>query len=187
MSTAVWFVGDGCGPCDAKPTPEMGESCEPRARAAERETDRRGRETMTVERRRAAVFTADGRCRVALPADLVAAALRSGAAPAAAEFRTFSATEARPAPPGVLAGVAADLSFDNAGTDPRITDAEFSATEYRDTREIGSDGRVWLRAMTDAGLNALASPPPSPFTVAVDSVRRHGDRAAPRKRRPIVG
>ena len=118
---------------------------------------------MTADRRRTAVFTAYARCRGAFLAAL--AALTLGAAPAAAE-PAFSETETRNAPPGNRLYITANWTFDNAGTNPRITDAVFSTTEYYSEHGVGS-GIVYLQAMTDAGLNALASPPPSPFTVDV--------------------
>ena len=124
---------------------------------------------MTVHRRRTAVFTAYERCRGALLAALTAAALLTGAAPAAAEapLPTFSVTENRIATPGARHGIMAAWSFDNAGTNPRFTEAVFSTTEYYSQHEI-SDGIVHLKVKSAAELNALASPPPSPFTVTVD-------------------
>ena len=78
----------------------------------------------------------------------------------------FSETETRNAPPGALISATAEGTFDNAGTNPRITDAVFSTTEYYDIHRV-SRGMLWLRPKTSAELSALPTPPPSPFTVDV--------------------
>ena len=79
---------------------------------------------------------------------------------------TVSRTAAVNAPAGVLmSATAADL-FDNAGTNPSITGAIFSTTDYYNEHSI-SNGRLWLQAKSPTELNALSSPPPSPFTVDV--------------------
>ena len=89
-------------------------------------------------------------------------------APAAAE-PVFSEPGTILASPDVLVRIAADWSFDNAGTNPRFTEAEFSTTEYYSVYEISSDeSRIRVKAKTNADLNALPSPPPSPFTVTLD-------------------
>ena len=94
------------------------------------------------------------------------------AAPAAAEAPAFSMTDTKYAAPGIQLSVPAEFAFDNAGTNPRFTAAEFSTTEYYDRHaleEVESyEGVLVLRAKTSAELNALAAPPPSPFTVTVD-------------------
>ena len=86
--------------------------------------------------------------------------------PGEASSPTFSQTETRNAPPGALVSGFAENLFDNAGTNPRITDAVFSTTEYYSVHSV-SRGLVWVQAKTDAELNALASPPPDPFTVDI--------------------
>ena len=70
------------------------------------------------------------------------------------------------APPGILIQVFAESAFDNAGTNPRITDAVFSATKYFSVHQVSRD-RLWAWLKTDAQLSALSPPPPSPFTVDV--------------------
>ena len=79
---------------------------------------------------------------------------------------TLSAPGTYLANPGYLNSLTADFLFDNAGTNPRITGAEFSTTEYYKDHSVGR-GRLWVQAMTAAELNALPAPPPSPFTVDV--------------------
>ena len=121
---------------------------------------------MTADRRPSLVLVMYERCRGVLLAAL--AALTLGAAPAAATeaLPTLSITENRIGTPGAGHGIVAAWSFDNAGTNPRFTDAVFSTTEYYNQHEI-LDGIVYLQVKTNAQLNALASPPPSPFTVDV--------------------
>ena len=70
------------------------------------------------------------------------------------------------APTGTLVSIAAAAFFDNAGTNPEITAAVFSTTEYYDTALV-RDGEAWIQPKSAADLNALPSPPPSPFTVTV--------------------
>ena len=79
----------------------------------------------------------------------------------------FSLTEAKNAAPGVFIGVSAADVFDDAGTNPRIAGAAFSTTAYYSAHQV-SQGRLWVQAKTTAELNALASPPPSPFTVTAE-------------------
>ncbi len=69
------------------------------------------------------------------------------------------------APPGTLVTLDAEDVFDNAGTNPRFTDAVFSTTEYYDTGRITALGYLKVKAKVAGKLNALASPPPNPFTV----------------------
>ena len=76
----------------------------------------------------------------------------------------FALTEAVPAPVGGRVSASADDVFDTAGTNPRITGAVFSTTEYF-SNHGASRGRVWVQVKSAAELNALPSPPPSPFTV----------------------
>ena len=78
---------------------------------------------------------------------------------------SLAPTHALPAPVDVPVSASADEVFDNAGTNPKFTSASFSTTEYTNTHEI-RDGRLWVQVKSAAQLNALASPPPSPFTVA---------------------
>ena len=99
-------------------------------------------------------------------ATVLALPVAVGFAVSAAAAPVFSETGTRNAPTGVLIYALAEGTFDNAGTNPRITAADFSTTEYYSVHRI-SDGRLWVQPMTAAELNALASPPPSPFTVAV--------------------
>ena len=59
--------------------------------------------------------------------------------------------------------------FDNAGTNPRITKAEFSTKEYYHPGDSGIYGNsVNVVVKTTAQLNALPVPPDSPFDVTVD-------------------
>ena len=88
------------------------------------------------------------------------------ALPGEPEGPSFSETETRIAPPGVALYVTADNSFNNVGTNPRITEAEFSTTAYYSIHQV-TNGIAWLQPMTAAELNDLESPPPSPFTVDV--------------------
>ena len=68
--------------------------------------------------------------------------------------------------PGIVVSITAGEVFDNAGTDPKFTDVEFSTTEYYDTADSRiQSGRLFVKAKTAAELSALASPPDSPFTV----------------------
>ncbi len=128
---------------------------------------------MTVERRRTAVPAA-WRRRGGLPAALAATALMLGAASAAfgasGDAPSFSELRSqRKAPPGAVVYATPTGSFDNPGTNPKITDAVFSTTEYYNTHSIDEDsGLLAIGAKTDAELNALSLPPPSPFTVTVD-------------------
>ena len=78
---------------------------------------------------------------------------------------TFAQTEKIIALPGSLIGVGSE-AFDNPGTNPQITEAVFSTTDYYDTHEI-RDGRLWVKPRSETALNALPSPPPSPFSVTV--------------------
>ena len=102
-------------------------------------------------------------------AGLAAAVAILGAAPAASDS---SITVRVSAPPGVLVSISAHQWYDewtgaDDGTNPEITEAEFSTTDYYDTHKV-SDGRLWVQAKSDADLNALAAPPSDPFEVTVD-------------------
>ena len=75
-------------------------------------------------------------------------------------------------PPGIVVSVAVDV-FDNAGTNPRFTGAVFSTMDYYNPAWTGlsidpSDYRLFVQAKTANQLNALDSPPPSPFTVTAE-------------------
>ena len=60
---------------------------------------------------------------------------------------------------------AADV-FDNAGTDPRFTDADFSTTRYY--RNAGVvNGRLVVDVKTAEQLSGMLEPPDSPFSVRV--------------------
>ena len=70
------------------------------------------------------------------------------------------------APPGAISGTSAPSVFENPGTNARFTAVEFSTLDYyvaRFSRIL--DGRLQMFVKTSAQLNALAEPPPSPFTV----------------------
>ena len=70
------------------------------------------------------------------------------------------------AEPGTTVTIYAVNLFASAGTNPKITDAVFSTTEYYDTHEV-RDGLLRVQSKSAADLNALASPPSDPFTVEV--------------------
>ena len=112
-------------------------------------------------------------------AALAAAAAVLGAAPAAATDP--SSTLWLEAPPGMLISVSAHRWYGewagDEGTNPRVTEATFSTTDYYDTHTL-RDGRVWVQAKSAADLNALAAPPPKSFEVTVDiSMNNDEDRA----------
>ena len=71
------------------------------------------------------------------------------------------------APVGIYVQKYPARMFHNAGTNPRLTEANFSTTEYYDDHLI-VDGHLRVRAKSDGDLNALSSPPSSPFEVTVD-------------------
>ena len=108
------------------------------------------------------------RRRTALVAAL-AAVLALEAAPALAA-PTMRQTMPFNAPPGTLISIGVDV-FANAGTNPRFTSAVFSTTEYYNALglpETLNDRRLFVEAKTEAELNALESPPDSPFTVTAE-------------------
>ena len=80
---------------------------------------------------------------------------------------TLAPAEARTVGAGGFASVGAYDVFDNAGTNARFTGVEFSTMEYYDGEfsGIAPHGKLWVQVKSAAELNALASPPPSPFTV----------------------
>ena len=80
---------------------------------------------------------------------------------------TFSSAAARELSPGATVSISAAEAFDDAGTGAAFTAAEFSTTAYYSTHEI-QDGSLVVQAKTAAELNALESPPDSPFTVTAD-------------------
>ena len=125
---------------------------------------------MMIDQHEATVFTTHGRGRGALTAALAAAALLLGAAPAAAE-PVFAA----PSTPldisigNLPTGITVTNLFDDVGTNAKFTEAVFSTTEYYSRHEIQGEGAILLiEPKSHAELNALASPPPSPFQVTVD-------------------
>ena len=117
--------------------------------------------------------------RYGVRAAALAAAAVLGAAPAAATDP--SRTLWMDAPPGLLISVPAHGWYGEwiggEGTNPRVTEATFSTTDYYDTHTV-RDGRVWVQAKSAADLNALAVPPPKSFEVTVDiSMNNDEDRA----------
>ena len=101
---------------------------------------------------------------------LALAVLMLNDAPAVAQPTLSPGTEVN-APPGTLVSFHADV-FGNAGTNPRFTDAVFSTMEYYDPTHTGIRSHntfsLFVQVKTAEELNALASPPPSSFTVTVD-------------------
>ena len=86
---------------------------------------------------------------------------------AAVAAPTPKQSEPAPLGAGAAATQVAEAWFDNAGTNPIFTGVTFSTLEYYDAAVTGltSGGRILVRVKTAAQLNALASPPPNPFTV----------------------
>ncbi len=92
---------------------------------------------------------------------------RSAAAPPTPPRRSapiFAWEERIATRPGVPFAASADGTFLYAGTEARFTNVVFSTTEYSNTHEI-SDRLLRFEIKTAAQLNALQSPPSSPFTV----------------------
>ena len=87
--------------------------------------------------------------------------------PAALAPPTLSRTTAITVPPGAFINIAAEDVFDNTGTNPKLTEAVFSTTEYLLNQGILLD-RLWVHAKTEAGLNAMPSPPESPFSYTAE-------------------
>ena len=122
---------------------------------------------MTVNRCRVAVFTAYERCRGALLTVLAAAMLLPAAAvPAAAEPSFMSQTRPVNVSIGIRYGIHADEVFTDEGTNATFTEAVFSTTDYYSEHRI-LNGQLVLQARSAEELNAMASPPASPFTVDV--------------------
>ena len=71
------------------------------------------------------------------------------------------------APVGIPMEVTASDAFDNAGTNPRLTDAEFSSKDYHEANSRLRRGSLWVTAKSVEDLLALPSPPPNPFTLTV--------------------
>ena len=92
----------------------------------------------------------------------------SAETPSAAPVPTLSQTTPINAAPATLITVSADQVFDNAGTNPKITSAVFSDTTYYDVSRTYDNGLLYVQAKSAAELNALASPPDSPFTTTVE-------------------
>ena len=101
---------------------------------------------------------------LAAAAVLAAALLLSGAA--AAQPAVSETLEPIDAPPGTLFATDAADVFDDAGTNPRFLSVSFSTGDYYgpDSGVYGV-GRLWVEVKSEEKLNALPSPPPSPFTV----------------------
>ena len=89
------------------------------------------------------------------------------AAPAAAE-PTFAQTETINAQPGVTLTIRLDELFDNAGTNPVFIGVGYPATEHLDSSGTALDDDTrdsfTVTVKSASALNALPSPPPSPFT-----------------------
>ena len=83
------------------------------------------------------------------------------------EVPTFSRTEARTLSAPDFVSISAYDVFDNAGTNAKFTNVEFSTLDYYNEKYsvITPSGGLWVQVKTTAQLNALAPPPPSPFTV----------------------
>ena len=100
----------------------------------------------------------------------LAAALAIPAAGPAAEEESF--TEEVTAPVGALVSFTAHRWYgeephSHDGTNPKITEATFSTTDYYSVHEI-RNGTLWVEVKTADELNALSLPPPNPFEVEVD-------------------
>ena len=103
-----------------------------------------------------------------LAAVLAAALLTAIAAPAAAAPTLAADRATSNAPPGILINIMAMAKFDNAGTNPRITEAVFSDTSKYTSTNLRSDGIVFVQVKTNAELNAMSPRPDNPFTVTVE-------------------
>ena len=130
---------------------------------------------MNTNRHRAAELPASppsrraGRCRsAALAAALAVLMLGTTAAVAAPTFK------AELNPLHVAAGLYANPTplvwFNNAGTNPKFTAANFSTMNYYDasSTSLRNSGKLGLKVKTAAELNAMDSPPSNPFTVTID-------------------
>ncbi|MCY4591692.1 MAG: hypothetical protein OXE86_14235 [Alphaproteobacteria bacterium] len=114
----------------------------------------------------------------AFAAALAAAVLMLGGTPAAAEptFKTDYANVGAPA--GYYITVGAEYHFNNQGTNPKFTDVSFSTTEWYSDSGITSDGRIFVEIKTADDLNALSSPPPTPFTATATMTNDEGETAS---------
>lgn len=102
----------------------------------------------------------------AVAAALVLAVLVPHGVPAAEEPSLNAEASKVIVPVGASVGVSAPNHFDNAGTNPRLTEMTFSTTEYYGDDMPGIvDGVGYFRVKSNDELNALPDPPPSPFTV----------------------
>ena len=102
----------------------------------------------------------------ALAAALAALLLLS--APAAAQ-PTISSNAEETAAPDTLISISAADHFDNAGTNPKFTEAVFSTTAYYNVAVVSPfNGLLYVEAKSDAALNAMSPPPDSSFTVTVE-------------------
>ena len=89
-------------------------------------------------------------------------------------------TETVTARPGFQINIPAWKAFDNAGPNPRLTEAVLSNPEYFDWHGV-KRGRLYVEVKSDAALNvAAAPPPPSPFTTtaAVTMTNDRGETAS---------
>ena len=73
-----------------------------------------------------------------------------------------------PAPAGAAVSAFAEYLFNNAGAGANFTAVSFSTMDYYVEANTGLSGGILdIRVKTSEELNAMASPPPNPFTVAV--------------------
>ena len=130
---------------------------------------------MTMNRRRIVKLSFRRGAALALAvAALALSGTQAAAAPTQREDRTLNA------PPGVLVSILAFAAFDNAGTNPRITNAVFSDTTYYNTAMLREDnGIVFIEAKSEADLNAMSPRPDSPIrtTVVVTMTNDEGQTA----------
>lgn len=113
--------------------------------------------------------------------------LLAAAEPAFSQTRTldapagpvFSQTETIDAPPGVTLTIRLDELFDNAGTNPVFIGVGYPVTEHLDPSGTALDDDTrdsfTVTVKSAAELNALASPPPSPFTFKADVGMRNDE------------
>ena len=118
-----------------------------------------------------------GRCRcAALVAALAVLTLSTTAAVATPTFDTATVSAETRAFPGIVTTLAPYHLFDNEGTNARFTLVTFSTLAYYDESSTGllgtgnSHGQfLFVKAKTNAQLNAMDSPPPNnPFTVTAN-------------------
>ena len=108
-----------------------------------------------------------GRWRYAALAATLAVLMLS-AAPAGAQ-PTPTSNSSMNAVPGILSSIKPTQHFDNPGTNPKITSASYSTTDYYVEADlvIAANGLAFFRVKTAAQLNAMDEPPTNPFTVVV--------------------